>query len=331
MEGISCVGFCPGVDALAGSHHSPYLLYAYLGHSQAYSTLNGGDSWECCIDELSGFASIYPFFDPAESERIWVIASSIFFDSYLYRSNDLGETWDMVYFDPLGGIGVDAFTGRAYLGNRRKILTSDDGGDTWEEVFSFPAGHNWDLIVAPWNGADVVASVWVPGADDPAVWLSRDAGESWNPHAQGLPADVEIVQNLRADIRHPGVIYAGVVTESGNRGVWRVELDDVVVLDAPPTQAPAFPSRELRVVRNPASGEAVFNVQDGATIGAGDQIIILDAAGRVVSTVDPSKDKGTFRWPGRDLAGRFVPGGTYFAVLGSDGSRSAVKFVWLGR
>jgi hypothetical protein len=330
MEGISCVGFCPGVDGLAGSHHDPYLLYAYVGGSDTYSTSNGADSWECCIDQFSGFAYIYPYFDPHDSERIWVYATSWFFYAYLYRSADLGETWDMVYFDPLGGIGVDAFTGRAYLGDRRKILTSDDGGDTWEEAFSFPAGQNWGLIVAPWNGADVMASVWVPGGEDPAVWVSRDAGGSWHPHSEGLPADVEFVQWLQADIRHPGVIYAGVITESGNRGVWRVEIDDVVVLDAPSAQTPVSQPRELRVVSNPASGEAVFDVP-GVTIGAGDRVIILDAAGRVVSTVEPSKDGGTFRWPGRGVTGRIVPGGTYFAVLGRDGSRSVVKFVWLGR
>jgi hypothetical protein len=112
--------------------------------------------------------------------------------------------------------------------------------------------------------------------------------------------------------------------------VWRIELDDVVVLDAPEAQTSSSGMPPLRVLVNPASGEATFEAA-GTTIGAGDRLLVLDAAGRVVSAIEESKEGNMFRWPGRDASGRSAPAGTYFAVFDRGGERSATKFVWLGR
>jgi YD repeat-containing protein len=125
------------------------------------------------------------------------------------------------------------------------------------------------------------------------------------------------------------MIYAGVNADSGNRGVWRIQLDDVVVLEAP-AEASNAESRPLRVLVNPATGEATFDAS-GTSIGAGDRLLVLDAAGRIVSTVEGSNERGAFRWDGRDASGHMTPAGTYFAVLDRGGKRSAEKFVWLGR
>jgi hypothetical protein len=340
MEGIPCGYFCPSVNAIAGSVRNPSLIYAYVGEGWLYSTTNGADSWECCVDELSGFAGVGPLFDPHDADRIWVLAYSGFFWGYLYRSNDLGGTWDVVYdWCSLSALAVDPFTGRVYLvrncEGQEEVLVSEDGGNTWNEILAFPCppegddcGYTSDLLVAPWNGADVMLGRW-PSTDRPVVWLSRDAGQSWNPHENGLPADAAWVFPLRADIRHPGMIYAGVNADSGNRGVWRIQLDDVVVLEAP-AEASNAESRPLRVLVNPATGEATFDAS-GTSIGAGDRLLVLDAAGRIVSTVEGSNERGAFRWDGRDASGHMTPAGTYFAVLDRGGKRSAEKFVWLGR
>jgi hypothetical protein len=322
------------LQALAGSSHNPYLIYAYLDFSRLYCSTNGADSWECCVDEFSGFAGIYPLFDPHDAERIWVLAGSGFEGAYLYRSNDLGATWDLAYARPLGvlgGLDVDAFTGRVYLEDGGRIFVSDDGGDNWEEILSLvdEVGEISYVVslVGPWNGADVVIAGH-PASGSPGIWISRDAGETWNPRAEGLPADAPWIFPLRADIRHPGVIYAGVIAESGDRGVWRIELDDVIVLDASEAQASSGGMPPLRVLVNPASGEVTFEAAD-ATIGDGDRLLVLDAAGRVVSAIEGSKEGNMFRWTGRDASGRSAPAGTYFAAFDRGGKRTAAKFVWL--
>jgi hypothetical protein len=64
-----------------------------------------------------------------------------------------------------------------------------------------------------------------------------------------------------------------------------------------------------------------------------DEIHVLDAVGRLVAVLDgdAGPSEMTFRRGGHDQAGRPAPSGMYFAVVGKEESRRAVKLVWLGR
>lgn len=101
------------------------------------------------------------------------------------------------------------------------LLSSEDGGESWQEIFQGPSGGafvDWNLSYDPNDSATVLAALGTSLASWAQAFRSDDGGGTWEP-ISGL-AGIGVTA-LLADPQRPGVLLAGTTTE----GVLR-SLDD---------------------------------------------------------------------------------------------------------
>lgn len=127
----------------------------------------------------------------------------------VYASTDRGKTWrqlDASYFDPSeGGIFIDDHDPRiAYAIFSRKILRTQDGGQTWKPFFWT---HDQSLIAN--SGIEALATgrssdeVFIAGRQ--GLWRTGDGGAHWEERNEGFIGS-EVVDIVRAG---DGTLYAG--------------------------------------------------------------------------------------------------------------------------
>jgi photosystem II stability/assembly factor-like uncharacterized protein len=174
---------------------------------------------------------------PVDPDHLWVGMSAV----GVFETTDGGATWAARNH----GVRADFIPGPApefgqcvhkiamaaghpetlYQQNHCGVYRTDDGGTTWTEItaglpseFGFVVGaHPRDPATAwviPLNGA--AEGRFVPDAK-PAVWRTRDRGETWTRHAAGLPGNDAWLSILReamaVDSLAPAGVYFG--TQSG--------------------------------------------------------------------------------------------------------------------
>ena len=154
---------------------------------------------------------IYHAIHDAASGTIYAAAASEWHGASVWRSRDLGETWEqssegLSYGD--GGMklskvsGLTAANGRLFAGAEMPgVFESRDGGETWSllsTIDGHPARESWnDPANQPPGHLGVPAVLQHP--DDAAHWLAivqgigifetTDDGETFTPRNQGLRAD----------------------------------------------------------------------------------------------------------------------------------------------
>jgi photosystem II stability/assembly factor-like uncharacterized protein len=127
---------------------------------------------------------VEPVLDMAFSHGVWFAATA----HGLLRSVDQGETWSLLPLGPMATLPVSS------------VRTSADGARVWVVslrgmVFSTDAGKSWAWHDLP---ASAGAALWLevaPGADEETLvaaaekglYISRDAGQTWNRVGAGLP------------------------------------------------------------------------------------------------------------------------------------------------
>jgi photosystem II stability/assembly factor-like uncharacterized protein len=84
------------------------------------------------------------------------------------------------------------------------LVTSGDGGRSWEPIVIDPGHEFFALAVAPWDARTIVtAKLW---SRDP-VRVTRDGGRTWRPLCNGLGGGEHIVLALEPDREREGVFY----------------------------------------------------------------------------------------------------------------------------
>ena len=159
----------------------------------------------------------------------------------IYRSLDVGRTWQLVGLTNSGTIGrlaVDpnnpqrifaAATGQLYNhGGERGVYESTDGGSTWNQVL---AGDNdttgaVDVAIDPSNPNRVFAAMWdhlrepdlrTYGGVGSGVYRSTDGGSTWQRLTNGLPASSATIGRIGIALAssNPQRLYAIVNQTNG--------------------------------------------------------------------------------------------------------------------
>ncbi len=164
---------------------------------------------------------------------------------YLMRSDDLGDTWEMISpdlttndpekrgdisYQTISAIDESPFRhGLIYCGtDDGKLWRTKDGGEHWEEILKNPMPERWvsRIVASKYEMGTVYVTQTGRRDDDAAVyiWRSTDFGETWEDISANIP--VGPVNVIREDHLDRDIIYAGTdvgVYVSADRGVsWNV-------------------------------------------------------------------------------------------------------------
>lgn len=177
--------------------------------SGLWRSRDGGDTWEN-ISHNSGMpdgilGKIGVSVSPAQSGRVFAMVEAEGRKRGLYRSDDIGQTWEKVcsnpdlgwrpwYYQHVIAHPTDADT--MFVMNL-KAWKSIDGGKTFEELMT-PHGDNHALWIDPANPDRMI------GCDDGGAWVSFNAGKSWSTIYNQLTAQF---YHVATDDQFPYMVY----------------------------------------------------------------------------------------------------------------------------
>ena len=177
--------------------------------SGLWRSRDGGDTWQN-ISHQPGLpdgilGKIGVSVSPARSGRVFAMVEAEGRKRGLYRSDDVGETWEKVsskpdlgwrpwYYQHVIAHPTDADT--VFVMNM-KAWKSIDGGKTFEE-FHTPHGDNHALWIDPTNPDRMI------GCDDGGAWVSFNAGRSWSTIYNQMTAQF---YHVATDDQFPYMVY----------------------------------------------------------------------------------------------------------------------------
>jgi photosystem II stability/assembly factor-like uncharacterized protein len=202
------------------SPEDPHVLY--LGTQYVMKTMNGGESWQAMSPDLtvkpsssgaSNSASAGHEPPDFEADLNSVEAAREMFssdpDDPDFQRGRLGGAISSIAPSPIQASVIWAGTSNGL------IQRTQDGGLTWQNASpSGLTGLSEIVIVEPSHFDVNTAYAVVDTARDtnPHIYRTRDAGKSWQPITEGLPADW-VARVVREDPARQGLLYAG--TENG--------------------------------------------------------------------------------------------------------------------
>ena len=138
------------------SPHDPNTVLVACDMTGAYITHDGGKSWR--MFNLRGVAEFFVF-DPNDKNVIYVKSTA------LWRSEDNGETWKLIYPKPAAVKGVK--------------MNSDNSD---EDVLADPdpLGNISAMAIDPGNSKILYAAAGERNKGPYALYVSHDAGENWS-------------------------------------------------------------------------------------------------------------------------------------------------------
>ena len=181
------------------SPHNPSLVVEHCDMTGGYVTQNNGQSWH--MFNLRGVISAFAF-DPADAKVIYAGNAA------LWRSNDEGLTWSMVFPNPARNTVEHQINDHSDYS-----LTTNDpaypGGEAISAIAIAPGSpeHLYLSFHTRWHSAID------PGADGAVIVSSADGGISWSRLAT-LPQRVLLLTPLNS----------GLIAVSGS-AAWRIARD----------------------------------------------------------------------------------------------------------
>lgn len=320
-----------------------------------FKTEDSGYTWSPISLELPEGAGICGF--DHHGNTIWGVG--IFaYPAVMIKSTDRGETWNISALDSLADGLVEVYfqdENTGFIGGINEaegavILRTDDGGESWRNVFtsSIPAEYLWKIF--PVGTDTLYASIENLFSSSTTIARSYDGGENWTE---------ELVDMLLNDIQGIGFI-------NGQTGwVSPRHLPGYITNDGGSTWS--------RMLDLPANINRYAARPDGMLFAGGSAIYYYEADSNIINTIEqpfvhqnttisaypnPAKDQFTYKLEvkhttnyridlfsveGRHLTnlgqGRISPGiyektytipasfptGTFFLVLRSDDAMRSIK------
>ncbi|MBO0797424.1 MAG: glycosyl hydrolase, partial [Blastocatellia bacterium] len=239
------------VTAVAGVPSQPMVYYFGATGGGVWKTTDGGVNWEPISDGYFTTGSVGAI-GVCESDPnvIYVgmgespIRGNVSHGDGVYKSIDAGKTWKKVGLEDTRQIGrvrvhpknpdlvYVAALGHAFSPNeQRGVFRSQDGGKTWQKVFSrgSKAGAI-DLILDPSNPNVIYAGFWQvirtpysleSGGEGSGLFKSTDGGDTWKEITRnpGLPKGLVGNVGITVSAANPERLWAIIEAEDG--GVFR--------------------------------------------------------------------------------------------------------------
>jgi photosystem II stability/assembly factor-like uncharacterized protein len=224
------------------------VIYAAVGPSGVFKSMNNGVTWDPVFDQENTVAVGAVAVSQSHPDIVWVgtgegtSRNSVGVGDGVYKSEDAGKTWknmglektqhiaqilihptdpDIVYIGALGHLwGAN---------EERGVFKTTDGGKTWEKVlFVNPTTGISDMAMDPSNPRILYAGAWDhlrkpyhfrSGGPGSALYKTTDGGETWKKIHQGLPVGPYGRWGIDICRTRPQVVY--VLVESKNSGLFR--------------------------------------------------------------------------------------------------------------
>ncbi len=206
---VFLAGTARGVERIVGSAVSPAqglatlstrsialspdetLWVAGTSDHGIYASADGGAAWTQMGLQGGTYSDVSISPDYASDRTLFAAwNSSVSIGGGVYRTTDSGATWSSVYStDLVGALAISpeyATDGTVYAtGNTGRVLRSTDGGDTWAQVGTWPAGVSYPALrvaLPPDYPAD--GTIFAGGGQ--GFWRLPSGETTWQPAASGL-------------------------------------------------------------------------------------------------------------------------------------------------
>ena len=223
-------------NTLAMKPDNEEVVLAGFAGGGIFKTLDGAINWYPVFDDNPELSIGDITFDPSNPNVVYAgtgdpnMPSIVFNGDGIFKSTDIGETWQRLDNSPEGIISKivvhpsnsnvlwAASMGNPYIrDNHRGIHKSTDGGNTWQQVLfvSNQAGAS-DLVQSPADPQILYASFWdrlrnnkesVVFGPHARVYKSVDGGDTWTQLGGGLPTGVMGRTGLAVSHTNPNKVY----------------------------------------------------------------------------------------------------------------------------
>ncbi|MCB9311627.1 MAG: hypothetical protein H6568_02580 [Lewinellaceae bacterium] len=204
------------VNSLFRHPEQPELILAGLTAGGIYKSTDGGQNWYPVFDDQSTLSISFIEGSPVDPAVIYAgtgdpnISSYVFLGQGLFKSEDYGETWEVIGLEDAGILSSMAihpdhpdtlFVGSMGVPQRRGLerglYRSVNGGADWEKVFTLSdeAGIT-DVLIHPDQPDLVFACGWhrvrnqaesIVNGSQARLYRSTDGGDTWEVIQDGLP------------------------------------------------------------------------------------------------------------------------------------------------
>jgi len=224
------------------------IMYAAIGPSGVWKSVNSGTTWEPAFDQEGSVAVGAVAVSQSHPDIVWVgtgegtSRNSVGIGDGVYKSEDGGKTWQNMGLENtrhISRIKIDpANPDIVYIGAlghlwgpnpERGVFRTQDGGKTWEKVLYVNEDTGIaDMAADPSNSKIVYAAAWDyrrkpfhfrSGGKGSGIFRTTDGGDTWRKLRQGLPAGDLGRIGLDVCRGNPAVVYA--VVESSSGAVYR--------------------------------------------------------------------------------------------------------------
>ena len=224
-----------GVYSLSISPSNPEIMYSATPNG-IWRSENGGEHWaatQLMTEPELIFALLTVGIDAGDANRIYWFEGG-FSELDVLRSDDGGQRWKRmispVYescsgsFPPSPILSIDPVRpGRLYGLNCRKLVVSEDGGETWSEKTQTSGapvlleGNTVFLHAHPRDGQNVYAGFYLFRSGRTYLTWSNDGGETWTERALMELELIAITPDPR-DVDHLYGLGDGALFHSEDRG-----------------------------------------------------------------------------------------------------------------
>jgi photosystem II stability/assembly factor-like uncharacterized protein len=167
------------------SPHDPNTVLVACDMTGAYITHDGGKSWR--MFNLRGVAEFFVF-DPNDKNVIYVKSTA------LWRSQDNGETWKLIYPKPTAVKGV-----KMNSDHSDEVVIADPD----------PLGNISAMAIDPANSKILYAAAGERNKGPYGLYISHDAGESWSKLNDLHGNALKVFVNQTSSKEQRSVVVAG--------------------------------------------------------------------------------------------------------------------------